>query len=87
MVSASVKSGNLRGQQLQQLAAGHGGQGVHFAFVGGIAEEITGDALVLKPAGYDVFSDYNADGGGHCDTPGLRLSATGSAIEAGDCFL
>ena len=33
--------------------------------VAGIAHGLAGQALILQPAGHDVFGHYNADGGSH----------------------
>jgi hypothetical protein len=33
----------------------------------GVAEGSADDALILEAAGYEVFRDYDADGGGHAD--------------------
>jgi hypothetical protein len=32
----------------------------------GKADGVAGEPLILKSSGYDVFGNYNADGGGHC---------------------
>ena len=81
--STLSERGYLRGDQLDQLAAGKRGEGLVLGGVFGKADGAACEALILKPAGYDVFGDNNADGGGHCDSPGLQLSTTGLAIEAG----
>jgi hypothetical protein len=54
-----------RGEQFHQFAAGEAHERIHLVDVDGIAERLAGEALVLKSSGYDVFRDYDADGGGH----------------------
>ena len=61
---------DLLGQHLHQFAAGHGRQRVHLVLRFGIAQQLAGEPLILKPAGHDVFGHYDADGGSHCDLHG-----------------
>ena len=60
---------NFTGQQIAQLAAGDGAQCVQFVAVGGIADGRAGQPLVFQPSGYDVLGNYDADGGGHSNSP------------------
>ena len=63
---AGGQGGNLRGEQFDQLAAGDGQERIQLVCIFGMAEDLTGEALVLEPSGYDMFGHYDADGGGHC---------------------
>ena len=69
------QGGDEGDHQVNEFAAGDGGQGVDLIVVFWIADELSSEAQVLEPSSSNVVSDYYADCGGHCGLP----------EEQGDC--
>ena len=56
---------DLGGQNMDQLGWREGGKCVRLGGVGGIAQRLCGDAMILKAAGHDVIGHHDADCCGH----------------------
>src|ERR1035437_886342 len=60
------EAGDMRRDDLDQLAAGNGHQGVHFVQVFRIADRLASQLMILQPPSHNMFSHYHADRGSHC---------------------